>query len=83
MHGLDEDPSEEDQLRFGDETGYCPDCGREIWDEAWQCPHCGEVVENRIRREGGSDPASRQISSRAILLVIAALVVILILMQIR
>ena len=79
----DEDPTDDDVDRFSGQTGFCPDCGLEIWDEAWQCPHCGEVVENRIRREGGSDPASRQISSRAILLVIAALVVILILMQIR
>ena len=79
----DDEPTDEDVDRFSGETGFCPDCGKEIWDEAWQCPHCGEVVENRIRREEGSDPASRQVSNRAIVLVIVVLVAILVLMQFR
>lgn len=80
MH--DEDPTDEDVDRFSAQTGFCPDCGKEIWDEAWQCPHCGSVVEDRIRREGGS-PASSLLSARAVIVVIAALIGILILMQFR
>ena len=79
----DEDPTDDDVDRFSGQTGYCPDCGKEIWDEAWQCPYCGSVVENRIRRDRGSDPASRHVSSRAIVLVIAILVLILLFMQFR
>ena len=79
----DDEPTDEDVDRFSGQTGFCPDCGEEIWDEAWQCPHCGEVVEDRIRRERGTSPASRKVSARSIVLVIAILVVILILMQIR
>lgn len=39
----DEDPSDEDQVRFGEqaeETGTCPDCGAEIYDNADICPKC-------------------------------------------
>jgi len=37
----DEGPSQEDIERFsGVETGYCPSCGEEIWDDAEQCPSC-------------------------------------------
>ena len=77
MHGLDEDPSEEDQLRFGDETGYCPDCGREIWDEAWQCPHCEAVVEGRIKRTPNQG-VSKQISQRSVIVLVLALIVVLV-----
>ena len=77
MHGLDEDPSEEDQLRFGDETGYCPDCGREIWDEAWQCPHCEAVVEGRIDRTPNQG-VSKQISQRSVIVLVLALIVVLV-----
>ena len=77
MHGLDEDPSEEDQQRFGDDTGYCPECGAEIWDEAWQCPHCEEVVDGRVGRSPDS-PAGRHVSRRSVIalaLVLIALIV--------
>ena len=37
-----------DELDFsGDdqaETLPCPECGREIYEEAEQCPHCGQYV---------------------------------------
>jgi uncharacterized membrane protein YvbJ len=78
----DEDPTDEDVDRFSGQNGYCPDCGKEIWDEAWQCPHCGSVVEDRIRREGGN-PASSLLSARAVILMVAALIGVLILMQLR
>ncbi len=57
---IDEDPSPEDIERFSGETGFCPDCGDEVWDQAGQCPSCGAFlagqtatrhpVEGRLRR---------------------------------
>ncbi len=57
---IDEDPSPEDIERFSDETGFCPDCGAEVWDQAGQCPSCGAFlagqtdtrhpVEGQLRR---------------------------------
>ena len=80
MH--DEDPSDEDVDRFGDDSGFCPDCGREVWDEAWQCPHCGAVIEGRILRDPPNTAGSR-ISAKSVLALIATIIVILILSQIR
>ena len=41
---IDEDPSPEDIERFSGETGFCPDCGEEVWDQAGQCPSCGAFL---------------------------------------
>lgn len=41
---IDEGPSPEDLRRFSRETGYCPECGAEIWDQAEVCPGCGGYV---------------------------------------
>jgi len=36
-----EGPSEEDLERFSrEDTGYCPECGEEVWDDAPQCKAC-------------------------------------------
>ncbi|MAI67728.1 MAG: hypothetical protein CMJ26_07630 [Phycisphaerae bacterium] len=41
-----EGPSEEDIERFSsDDTGYCPHCGEEIWDDVTQCPACGSWIQ--------------------------------------
>jgi|TARA_B100000959_G_scaffold283736_1_gene353407 hypothetical protein len=52
-----EGPSQEDIERFSThETGYCPHCGEEIWDDIQQCPSCntwlqgGTVHQNPIHR---------------------------------
>lgn len=38
----DEGPSQEDIDRFSThETGFCPRCGEEIWDDTSKCPSCG------------------------------------------
>lgn len=41
-----EGPSEEDVERFSrEDTGYCPDCGEEVWDDAPQCKACGSWMD--------------------------------------
>jgi hypothetical protein len=57
---IDEDPTQEDLERFSGDTGFCPDCGEEVWDQAGQCPSCGALLagqtatrrplEGRLRR---------------------------------
>lgn len=79
---MNEDPTDDDIDRFSAQTGHCPDCGEEIWDEAWQCPHCDAVVEGRILRDR-PDPAGRLISKRAVLVLAGGLVLLLLLLQIR
>ncbi len=41
---IDEDPTPQDIERFSGETGFCPDCGEEVWDQAGQCPSCGTFL---------------------------------------
>lgn len=41
---IDEGPSSEDIARFSDETGHCPFCGAEIWDQADVCPQCRNYI---------------------------------------
>lgn len=64
----DEGPSQEDIERFSEsETGYCPHCGNEIWDNASQCPSCNSWLS-----EGTSlrDPASNSFQKRFIILIV-------------
>jgi len=64
----DEGPSQEDIERFSShETGYCPKCGAEIWDDAEQCPACG------IWMQGGTshrEPIANEFRKRSILAVV-------------
>lgn len=41
---IDEDPSPQDIERFAGDTGFCPDCGAEVWDQAPACPSCGSML---------------------------------------
>lgn len=48
-----EDPSPEDIEKFGDDadqTGWCPNCGKEVWDETESCPACGAYIGGRVLR---------------------------------
>lgn len=38
---IDEGPSSEDLESFDRDTGYCSECGAEIWDQSDICPKCG------------------------------------------
>lgn len=76
----DDEPSDDDLDRFSDESGWCPDCGAEVWDEAWQCPHCGEVIEGRVSRTR-EEPAGREIGKRTVIALVILIVLILVVAQ--
>ncbi len=65
---LDSGPGTEDLLRFGGETAYCPECGREVWDQAEVCPACGAYLAGATTPR----PPRRQ-AFRQRLLILAAL----------
>jgi predicted amidophosphoribosyltransferase len=48
----DEGPSQEDLSRFSsDETGYCPNCGEDIYDDASQCPVCNSWLSEGVSHQ--------------------------------
>ena len=46
----DEGPSDDDIERFGDVTRTCPECRKQVFDDAAVCYHCGHAFEEP---EGG------------------------------
>tara|TARA_B100000579_G_C22475949_1_gene685638 strand:+ start:336 stop:590 length:255 start_codon:yes stop_codon:yes gene_type:complete len=44
---INEFPSEEDIQRFSDATGFCPDCGEEIYDDSDWCPKCNNSLHKK------------------------------------
>jgi len=48
----DEGPSDEDIERFGDVTRTCPECGKQVFDDAAVCYHCGHAFEEREDAKG-------------------------------
>lgn len=42
---FDEFPSEEDIERFNNVTRTCPECGKEVFDDAALCYHCGHAFD--------------------------------------
>jgi hypothetical protein len=79
---VDELPSSEDMDQFSHQTGYCPECGEEIWDEAYACPHCDAVVEGNVVGEGMSREGAR-IGFRTVLVLVTILVVVLLMFLFR
>ncbi len=41
----DENPSEDDIQKFGDVTRTCPECKKDVFDDAAVCYHCGYAFE--------------------------------------
>jgi hypothetical protein len=41
----DENPSADDIEKFGDVTRICPECKKEVFDDAAVCYHCGHAFE--------------------------------------
>jgi len=46
----DDGPSPDDLERFGDVTRTCPECGKQVYDDAAVCYHCAHAFE----RESGA-----------------------------
>jgi hypothetical protein len=70
----DEDPSFEDMDRFSHTTGFCPECGAEIWDEAFACPECDAVVEGEVGRE---PPHAARLGRRTAMVLVAVVLLAL------
>ncbi len=65
---LDEGPSDEDIQRFGDVTRTCPECRKEVFDDAAICYHCGHAFE---RTTAGSTSASKWMVITVVALLVA------------
>jgi uncharacterized membrane protein YvbJ len=79
MH--DEGPSHEDIERFSDqETGFCPKCGNEIWDDVSKCPSCGIWLQGNTSHR---DPISSEFRKKTIGFIIAITFAAFILSAIR
>ncbi len=64
---VDEGPSEEDIERFSkNETGYCPNCGEEIWDDANRCHACNEWFHTAPLHQ---DPITRDFNKKWIIVI--------------
>ena len=66
----DENPSEDDVQRFGDVTRTCPECKKQVFDDAAVCYHCGHAFE---RTTPGSSRSPTWIIA-TILVIVAAFV---------
>jgi hypothetical protein len=69
----DSDLDEADRQRLSSETGYCPECGAEIYDAADICPKCFTWIDGNTTHRR----PSRVRSSLRVAVVVALLVVIL------
>ena len=63
---IDEGPSLDDMNRFGGDTGYCPECGEEIWDQAEVCPKCRAYLAGGLSSQ---PPPARDIQNKFVLIV--------------
>lgn len=68
----DEFPSEEDIERFNNVTRTCPECGKEVFDDAALCYHCGHAFE---RTTEGSTPNKKWVVA-VVVVIIAAFAVL-------
>ena len=70
---VDENPSQEDIERFSThETGYCPHCGDEIWDDATQCPSCNTWIQHNISHR---DPTTNDFRKRTIVVIVIVVLI--------
>ncbi len=69
---INEGPSDQDIERFSEETGHCPNCGAEVWDQAEFCPDCGDQIGSNISRYA---PIDRDMRNRMFILVIVLIII--------
>ncbi len=69
----DDGPSQEDIERFSaDETGFCPQCGKEIWDDVTKCPSCGSWMQHGTSHR---NPIANEFRKKMIVLVVIAMLI--------
>ncbi len=68
----DEGPTDADLARFADASGYCPECGREVRDDADLCPGCGGWITGEVRTE---PPITRAMRGRWRVIVVVAVLI--------
>ena len=72
MHS-DEGPSQEDIERFAtDESGFCPHCGEEIWDDVTRCPSCGTWMQDGVSHR---HPITNEFRNKTIILVVIIMLI--------
>jgi ribosomal protein S27E len=71
---IDELPSQEDMDRFADPTRTCPECNKEVFDDAAVCYHCGHAFE---RTTGGSTRNPKWIVITVVLVLVAFVLIAL------
>lgn len=69
---IDEGPSEDDLKRFDGDSGYCPECGEEIWDSAEVCPSCGQYVGGKVSTR---EPIEQGCRKQWIVLIVLAVLI--------
>lgn len=68
-----EGPSQEDIERFSNnETGYCPHCGSDIWDDVSRCPSCQSWLNDGTSHR---DPVSNNFQKRFFMLVVVIVLI--------
>jgi len=70
MH--DEGPSEDDLKRFGGDSGYCQNCGEEIWDDVEVCPKCGQHVAGQV---SSREPIEQGCRKQWIIMIVIAVLI--------
>jgi hypothetical protein len=69
----DEGPSPDDIDRFRDSTGYCPECGAEVWDDVEVCPKCSSPIGgNVLHRHPEAERARRKMITLIVIVTIIA-----------
>jgi len=67
-------PSDEDVERFGSAVRTCPECGKEVFDDAEICYHCGCAFEGTTE---GTTKSARWVVATVIVVIIAFAVALL------
>jgi predicted amidophosphoribosyltransferase len=78
MH--DDGPSPDDIARFNNDSGYCPECGETIYDQAEICPACHAYIGGHTLNR---PPVAKRFEQRWIALVAIVVLLAFLLIVIR
>ena len=66
---IDEFPESDDLEAFGHQSGYCPECGEVVWDDAQYCGACESYFDTALSRPPSS--IARRTLFRSVMLLLA------------